>query len=219
MPEDQVQVGIAWLTGAFGVGAAAGFGLSGPLAATVGWRWIFWLGAAMVLAGLTFVRVLVPESDVRTGARTDVPGAALSAGLVGLLVAMTVGPSSGWMSPLVLGTGSGRAVVLAVWVWRELHVEEPLLGPAILMPRPLLLANSATAAAGFVAFVVLWTTCGRHDRRCYGACDPARPHRRSQGETPGPGKWGRLTAYLAGSGKPYVDRVWAGNRSELPRRR
>jgi hypothetical protein len=89
-----VQTGIAWLTGAFGVGAAAGFGLSGVLADTIGWRWIFWSGAAMVFGGLSLVRMLVPESEV----------------------------------------------------------DEPLLDPSVFTRRSLLLANLATATAGFVAF-------------------------------------------------------------------
>ncbi|GAA4511841.1 hypothetical protein GCM10023191_076550 [Actinoallomurus oryzae] len=42
--------------------------------------------------------------------------------------------------------------VLAAWTWRELRVDEPLLDPSIFTHRPLLLANLATATAGFVAF-------------------------------------------------------------------
>jgi MFS family permease len=153
LPGDQVQTGIAWLTGAFGVGAAAGFGLSGVLADTIGWRWIFWSGAAMVFGGLSLVRMLVPESDVRARTRTDLPGAALlSAGLVGVLVAMTLGPSTGWLSPPVLGIGLAGLAVLAFWTWRELRVDEPLLDPSVFTRRSLLLANLATATAGFVAF-------------------------------------------------------------------
>jgi hypothetical protein len=42
--------------------------------------------------------------------------------------------------------------VLAFWTWRELRVDEPLLDPSVFTRRSLLLANLATATAGFVAF-------------------------------------------------------------------
>ncbi|MFB9831090.1 hypothetical protein [Actinoallomurus acaciae] len=128
-------------------------GPSGAPADAVGWRWIFWLGVLMVSGGLAVVRMLVPESKVRTRARTDLPGALLpSVGLVGVLVAMTIVPSSGWSSPAMLGSAIIGITELAVWVWREPRVDEPLLNPALLTRRPLLPANTATAVAGFVAF-------------------------------------------------------------------
>lgn len=143
------------LTGGFGRGTALGFGCSGLFVAAGSWRLVFVAGAAMVLVVITVVLMLVPSSPPRGRVGLDLVGTVLlTFGLVLLLVALTESESRGWSSPLVLGAFVVALVLLAAWIAYDTHVAEPLLDLRLLAQRPILLANAATVALGFVMFGV-----------------------------------------------------------------
>jgi MFS family permease len=125
-----------------GAGIAAGL-LLGALAATghASWRALFVVGVIVSAAGIAAVLAWVRDSPVRAPGRLDVAGALLLAvGLVGVLLAITEGPSWGWLSARVLGAGLGGLVVLAGWLVQQRAATQPLisvrhlLSPAVRLP-------------------------------------------------------------------------------------
>jgi MFS family permease len=112
-----------------GAGIAAGL-LLGALAATghASWRAFFVVGAVASALGLAAVLAGIRDSDARASGRLDVPGALLlAAGLVGVLLAITEGPTWGWTSARVLGSGLGGLVVLALWWVQQSRARYPLI--------------------------------------------------------------------------------------------
>jgi EmrB/QacA subfamily drug resistance transporter len=113
------------------------FGLSSVVGPTAGgfitdhwnWRWVFEvnipvgiIAVAVVIAGLPYVRSKASWRDI------DFWGAAtLSAGVVPLLIALTITRDHAWTSPQVLGLLALAVVMLAAFVYIESRVEHPIV--------------------------------------------------------------------------------------------
>jgi EmrB/QacA subfamily drug resistance transporter len=113
------------------------FGLSSVLGPTAGgfitdhwsWRWVFEVNipvgivaVLVVLAGLPYVKSKASWRDI------DFWGAiTLSAGIVPLLIALTITRDHAWTSPEVMGLLALAAVMLAAFVFVESRVEHPIV--------------------------------------------------------------------------------------------
>ncbi|HKV86968.1 MAG TPA: MDR family MFS transporter [Candidatus Dormibacteraeota bacterium] len=113
------------------------FGLSSIVGPTAGgfitdhwsWRWVFEvnipvgiIAVAVVTAGLPFVRSRASWRDI------DFLGAfTLAAGVVPLLIALTITRDHAWTSPQVLGLMALAAVMLVAFVAVESRVEQPIV--------------------------------------------------------------------------------------------
>jgi predicted MFS family arabinose efflux permease len=63
---------------------------AGAIVEALGWRALFWVGAAVVAAALGLVAAAVPRSSVRSDVGLDlIGGALLTGGLAAILVALT----------------------------------------------------------------------------------------------------------------------------------
>lgn len=152
-PPEKVGVGVGVVSSVFAVGGGVGLALSGVIVDHLSWRFLFVLGAAAVGTAALLVHRFVPESPVKTPSRLDWRGALLlSAGLVCLLLALTEGESWGWSSQRIELLFLGSTLFLAVWVWVELHVPEPMVEMRMLAIRPVLVANVTALIAGFGIF-------------------------------------------------------------------
>jgi MFS family permease len=155
LPAHRVGSGIGVLTGGFGLGALAGFGLGGAITQFLSWRWVFAFGAIVLLAAIALVRLVVPADSGHSTAGLDTPGAALLGGAVAaLIVALTEGPQRGWASPFVLAVFVVSVLAAAGWVFRELRTPEPLMDLRVLASRTVLLVNIASVLGGFAVFSV-----------------------------------------------------------------
>ena len=121
------------------------FGLSSILGPTAGgwitdhwgWRWVFEVNipvgivaVLVVLAGLPYVRSKASWRDI------DFWGAAsLAAGVVPLLIALSITRDHAWTSIEVMGLLALAAVMLAAFVWIESRVEHPIV-PLELFKNP-----------------------------------------------------------------------------------
>ncbi len=153
LDEDSLQRGIGLLTGAFGLGTSAGFGISGVVVELLSWRYLFGIGAAGVAVGIVVVLLAPAADEGRRAGRIDLPGTLLLAGgLALLLIALTVGVPRGFGSGPVVGAFLLSAALLAGWVLVDLRVEDPLLDLHVLAHRPVLLTNVTTLALGYVLF-------------------------------------------------------------------
>jgi MFS family permease len=111
-----------------------------PIIDAFGFRGVFAVAALLAAVAAIGVRLVIPESPVRSTGRVDVAGALLlGVGLGAVLAYISLGGDRGWLS-------SGMAVLLAVgvltlsgWTIHVLRVEEPVIDVRALA-RPILLA-------------------------------------------------------------------------------
>ena len=124
------RVRIQGLFGAvFGLSSIIGPVVGGFLTDNLGWRWVFYvnlpvglLGVAVVAAFLPFVRTKASWRDI-----DFVGSAALAAGLIPVLVALSVAKDQGWTSFQVLGLlGFGVAMLVAFFIIEQ-RVKEPIV--------------------------------------------------------------------------------------------
>jgi MFS family permease len=153
LPADRVGSGIALMSSSLGIGGAVGLPVTGLVVEQASWRWLF--AGAAVLGAVQFllVRRLIGESPVRTGGRFDLPGAVLlSAGLVGVLLAVSKGAEWGWTSGRVLGLLAAAAALFAVWGRHELRAPAPLVDLRVSARPAVLWTNVASILVGFGMF-------------------------------------------------------------------
>ncbi|TME20390.1 MAG: MFS transporter, partial [Chloroflexi bacterium] len=121
---------LAGLFGAvFGLSSIIGPTAGGYITDTWGWRWVFYVNLPV---GLVAVLLVVPTMPfVRSSASIrdiDFPGAAaLIAGLIPLMVALSITRDHAWTSPEVLGLLGAAAVLLVVFFILELRSDHPIV--------------------------------------------------------------------------------------------
>lgn len=147
---DKLNVAIGWLVGSFGTGACLGLGLSGVIASTLSWRYIFFVECGLIVAGATLVALLVPRSPERASLRMDYPGVALLGGSLScLIIALTTMLMIGWP---VVGLFLLALGLFLAWIRRERRLDEPLMDVGILARPRVLLPNIGSGLAGYAAF-------------------------------------------------------------------
>ncbi|MEZ3161610.1 MFS transporter [Microbacterium sp. BWT-B31] len=151
--EKRVDSAIALISATLGVGGAIGLPLSAIVTERSDWHMLFWVAAGLGVVVLLLVVWIVPPSVLRTAGRFDYIGAGgLAVGLIGVLLAVSRGGVWGWTSPATIGCGLGGVVVLLLWGWFELRIDDPLLDLRVAARRPVLLTNLTSVAMGFALF-------------------------------------------------------------------
>jgi EmrB/QacA subfamily drug resistance transporter len=150
LPEEKAGLAGGTIIGAAGLGNAVGPLLGGFLTDELSWRWIFFLNVPIALfaVGVTYLLVHVkePEGGER---RIDYPGiAALSVGIVSLLVALDQVDDWGWGDPKVLGLLALAAVLVGAFVRLERQA-----GAHALVPREVMRNESFTASCIAILFM------------------------------------------------------------------
>ncbi|HET8756608.1 MAG TPA: MFS transporter [Solirubrobacteraceae bacterium] len=112
-----------------GAGAAIGVLLGGVLTELVSWRAIFFINLPVgVLVAAGALHVVPADRHRARWTGLDVRGALLAtAGLGGLVFALSQAQTAGWASAQTLGAGSAALLVLALFVALELRTATPLL--------------------------------------------------------------------------------------------
>ena len=119
LPREKAGLAGGVILGAAGFGNAVGPLLGGLLTDTVGWRWIFFVNLPVAAAAVLITMMVVPrDAVVKDHGGIDYSGtAALSVGLLSLLLALDWALDLGWTAPLILflfvlaGGGIGRIPV------------------------------------------------------------------------------------------------------------
>ncbi|MFI6584498.1 MFS transporter [Embleya sp. NPDC050493] len=156
LPPHRVGSAVALMSSTVGIGAAAGLPLASIVVQHADWHMLFWVTTGLGVLGVALSWWVVPRSATRTPGRFDVVGALLlTAGLVGVLLAVSKGGDWGWTSPLVLGVGAAGVLVLPIWGWHQLRVREPLVDLRLAARRTVLLPHLAALVTGF-AFYANW---------------------------------------------------------------
>ena len=138
-----------------GVGIVVGPTLGGLLLAHFYWGSVFWVNVPLVAVAIATVLAVVPDLPGRraAGTRLDIIGALLSAAaMLAIVDAVIEGPNRGWISAMTLGELALGAAGVAAFVYRELHVANPLIDVRVFRYR----AFSAASAAIGLTFLALF---------------------------------------------------------------
>ncbi len=136
-PPDQRGKAQGLFGGVFGLSSVVGPTAGGFITDHWSWRWVFEVNipvgivaVAVVLAGLPYVRSKASWRDI------DFWGAlTLAAGVVPMLIALSITRDHAWTSPQVLGLLAFAAAMLAAFVFVESRVEHPIV-PLELFKNP-----------------------------------------------------------------------------------
>ncbi len=150
LPSEKAGLAGGLILGAAGFGNAVGPLIGGVLTDTAGWRWIFFLNVPIAaLAVAITLRTVHITQERAADRRIDYPGiAALSIGLLALLVALDQGSSSGWTDPPILAAFGLAVVSLGMFVAVERRAGDRALVP------PDVMKNRAFASAGIAVLLM-----------------------------------------------------------------
>lgn len=151
-PAERKAVAIGSLSAIFGIGGGAGLPLAGVILDHGEPSWLFLVGLIALPAAVA-VWWVVPGEPPRGRAVLDWRGAAaLSLGLVAVLLAISNAVAWGWLAPPTVGLALvGVAILLAFGAF-ELRVREPLVDLRVLGERSMLATNAASFFVGVAMF-------------------------------------------------------------------
>ncbi|MEU4223848.1 MFS transporter [Nonomuraea sp. NPDC026600] len=149
LPRERLPFAMGLVSGIVGAGAGAGLVVGGLLADRLSWRYLFVLGALLALTSLGMVARWVPRGERAASGGLDVPGSLLFAlSLVAVLLALTQGPSWGWVSAPVLGLFALGVLLAAALLALERRRGDALIDVGELTDRPMLATHLAALVFG-----------------------------------------------------------------------
>lgn len=155
-PEERGRAIAAW-AGMSGLGIGLGPITGGFLIDTFDWQAVFLINVPVVLVALALGLFLVPDSRDPEHATFDLPGAALSFAAVTVFVYGIIdAPRVGWGDPTVLACLAAAVVLGAIFVWRELHTERPMVDLALFRNRRLSAGILAVSFNFFALFASIF---------------------------------------------------------------
>ncbi|MFE5027508.1 MFS transporter [Streptomyces sp. NPDC056656] len=153
VPKHRVSVAVAMVASAAMLAGASGTIVSGVLIDSFGWHYIFVFAAGVAFLAAACA-LLLPRSTMTVGAvRVDWPGALLFAPAITLcLLGVTNAARWTWGDARTLGSIAAGVAVFALWGWREVRIESPLINVRLFRDRKqglALLANCLLSAGVF----------------------------------------------------------------------
>lgn len=148
-PREKRGEAFGLLAMAASAGTIIGAPLGGYLTGTLSWRWIFLINLPVGVIATFAARRLLPRNEEPNPFRTlrrrtgelDLPGSAASfLGFLTLLLALNKGSQTGWTSPSILGAFLVAAILLALFVIREIRTPMPLVDLSLFRNRDFFLA-------------------------------------------------------------------------------
>ena len=121
----------------FGLSSVVGPAVGGYITDNLSWRWIFEVNIPVGVLAVTVVVLALPYVRSKASWRDiDFLGSALlTAGLVPLLIALSITRDHAWTSWQVLGLIGFALVMLAGFIWEETRAKEPIV-PLHLFKNP-----------------------------------------------------------------------------------
>lgn len=144
---------IAVWTGVAGAGAGLGSVLSGVLLEHYSWHSVFVFSAVLGLAAFVANQLLAPESRDEHETPVDWLGGLLTTiGILGVVYAITEGPSHGISDPLVLTGIIAGVVGLGLFLWWQTKVKHPMLD-LTLFRNPVFSISTIACLIAFFALI------------------------------------------------------------------
>ncbi|MCU1596110.1 MAG: transporter [Frankiales bacterium] len=154
LPREHVPGGLGTISALTGVGAGFGLLLGGTISDSLGYEFVFWLGAVPALLAAVLIRRVVPDNGARADGTVDVLGAlALALALALPLLALSRGSQWGWASPRVLTLAVIGVASVVAFTRRSRRAASPLVNLTLLAQPVLLRTNLATFLVGVVLYV------------------------------------------------------------------
>ena len=151
----QQRARVSGLFGAvFGLSSVLGPTAGGYITDNLGWRWVFYVNLPIGIAAVVIVAMTMPFVRSRASLRDiDFPGAvALVAGLIPLMIALSITRDHAWTSPEVLGLLIGSAIMLILFYVIERRSANPIV-PFNLFKNATFSVSMATSfLTGFAMF-------------------------------------------------------------------
>ncbi|HET6915056.1 MAG TPA: MFS transporter, partial [Acidimicrobiales bacterium] len=154
--------GVAAVSGSF-IGL-----ILGGLLAPVEWHLVFLVSVPVGLFATIWAYLKLHDNGVRTPSRIDWAGnVTFAIGLVSLLVGIVyaIQPyghhTMGWTNPFVIGTIAGGVLLLAIFVWVEFRVPDPMFKLRLFRIRAFTAGNiagalGATGRGGLQFVLIIW---------------------------------------------------------------
>jgi EmrB/QacA subfamily drug resistance transporter len=159
MPEDRVPGAIGLVSSLLGIGGGAGVVLAGIVTEHLSYHWLFWFPLVAIVLTAYLTWRFIPESPVKTPAEVNYRAAALmTAGISGVLLAITQTSSWGWGSPKTIGLLALGVLVIGGWVREELRSREPLVDMRMMAIRGVWTTNAVAFLIGvgmYSSFILL----------------------------------------------------------------
>ncbi|NKQ55702.1 MFS transporter [Amycolatopsis sp. K13G38] len=134
-------------------GAAVGLIAGGALAEYLDWRWCLYVNLPIAIVAAVGGWFLLPDVPGHRDTKLDWTSAVLgTGGIVSLVYALSEAATRGWGSALVLGLLGAAVVLIALFVYRQSRVANPLLPLRILSDRTRSASYLAIAGAAFGMF-------------------------------------------------------------------
>ncbi len=154
-PSSERGKALGWIGTAVSLGIITGPVLGGLLISAFSWRAIFFVNLPVGIVGTILAIRYVPRTPPAPGQRFDFVGAFLfSASLFSVSLALTLGQTRGFASPLILGAFGLSALAGVGFVIVELRVDSPMV-ELRLFRNPVL---SVSVVTGFLVFSTLSAT-------------------------------------------------------------
>ena len=146
------------LSGAAGIAIVLGPLVGNLIVQYTTWRWVFYINLPFGVLALIVLIFAVGPLTPSTRGKYDVPGTILLSAWVGaLMVALVQVADAGWAwsNPIVVGLLALTVVTLALFLWWELRVPEPLVPLRLLRQRVIGTASGVSLFTGvtFSAYV------------------------------------------------------------------
>src|SRR5437588_12056466 len=158
-PNERVPGAIGLVSSLLGIGGGAGVVFAGVVTENLSYHWLFWFPLAAIVFTACLTWRYIPESRVKTPARTTYRATVLmTAGISGVLLAITETSTWGWGSPKTLSLLALGVVLIVAWVREELRSREPLVDMRMMAIRGVWTTNAVAFLIGvgmYSSFILL----------------------------------------------------------------
>ncbi|MFE6859639.1 MFS transporter [Nocardia sp. NPDC057668] len=119
-----------------GAGGALGLLLGGALTEWASWRWVMYVNLVFAAVALVGAILLLAKHTATERPKLDLPGTlAVTAALFAIVYGFSKAETDGWTDSATLGFLIGGVILLAVFVFLEQRVKNPLLPLRVVLDR------------------------------------------------------------------------------------
>lgn len=157
-PPEKVPVAVGTIAAMFGAGTLLGTIVGSWIVGAYGWRMTFHLVAPAAFVLLALVAVMIVPSPVRKDAAVDRAGMAVfTLALLSFVLALTMGGTAGWRSPVVIVLLFLAVAFAAIFARVEAAAAEPMLDLSMVRNRRVLIALAIGFIVVMATFMLIQT--------------------------------------------------------------